>query len=268
MLYLRVLTAIILIPLVIWGILYSNTLSFAVVSAAIFLLAATEWLGMCSLKTLWLKISLLALFVLMLLGCYFWHSYIILVAGSLFWLLPLYWVSRYQGKAPQIFNHSLGKVTIGLVVLSMAWTALYVLKGLTNGPKWIILLLLLIWSTDTFAYFVGRFWGKDPLAKAVSPKKTWQGFWGGVIGALGVAVLLFVFLPMAPFNLFTWLGVSLITILLAVLGDLFESLVKRLSGVKDSGKILPGHGGVLDRIDSLLGALPFYTLSVVCLKGV
>ena len=131
-----------------------------------------------------------------------------------------------------------------------------------GGGDAVLLVLLVAWVADTGAYFAGRFLGKAKLYEAVSPKKTWAGAWGGLAGALaGVAVL-----KLVSFDQLSWLDVVLLAIpggVLGQLGGLAESLLKRSVGVKDSGALLPGHGGVLDRFDSLLFCLPIaYYLAI------
>ncbi|MFI5205780.1 MAG: phosphatidate cytidylyltransferase, partial [Candidatus Paceibacterales bacterium] len=195
---------------------------------------------------------------------YYVHPSYILYLGALFWILPLWWVVSYQGEVPYLLKNKISKTVIGLFYLSFAWIALNILHQMPAGPVWIFVLFILVWSADTFAYFIGKKWGNKFLAPLVSPKKTQAGFWGGLLGAMLIASLLFLFKPDLSY---LWFAIALITILLSILGDLFESLMKRLSGVKDSGKLLPGHGGVLDRIDSLLGALPFYALGLSVLMG-
>ncbi len=193
----------------------------------------------------------------------------VLLAGALFWCLAAYWILNYKATVPLLLQSEGIKALIGLIVLSSGAFALCSLQKLTLGPLWIILLFSLVWGADTFAYFMGRKWGKTPLAPQISPKKTLAGFWGGLVGTLFCAMMIFLALKtqsfakghLMPFS--AWISIAYITLLLCVLGDLFESWVKRLAGVKDSGRLLPGHGGILDRIDSLLAALPFYTLAIV-----
>jgi len=124
------------------------------------------------------------------------------------------------------------------------------------GWQWVVLLFVVTWANDTLAYFTGRFLGKRPLAPRISPKKTWEGFWGGaagsVLGALAVKFLLLPGLPVAAA-----VGVGAGAAVLGPLGDLSESMLKRTAGVKDSGKIIPGHGGLLDRIDAVLFVAPW-----------
>jgi len=125
---------------------------------------------------------------------------------------------------------------------------------------------------DIGAYFTGRAWGRSKLAPVLSPKKSWAGFWGGLgcCAILAAALLSWVQVSHGALSLSLWVLLMLATILLAVLsavGDLFESMLKRHRGIKDSGRSLPGHGGVLDRIDSLVAATPIYVLALLLLSN-
>jgi len=125
------------------------------------------------------------------------------------------------------------------------------------GPydsKLIIGFLLLLWSSDTFAYLSGRAFGKTPLAPKISPKKTWEGSIGGAIGTIGISFILYK--TLGCIQLYQWVVLGLIILVFGTIGDLAESRFKRFLGIKDSGNILPGHGGMLDRFDSLLCAAP------------
>jgi len=124
------------------------------------------------------------------------------------------------------------------------------------GWQWVVLLFVVTWANDTLAYFTGRFLGKHPLAPRISPKKTWEGFWGGAAGSvLGALVVKALFLPRLSIPAAVLVGAG--AAFLGPLGDLCESMLKRAAGVKDSGKLLPGHGGLLDRIDAVLFVAPW-----------
>jgi len=128
-------------------------------------------------------------------------------------------------------------------------------------------LFLLVWGADSGAYFVGRKFGKKKLAPNVSPNKSIEGLYGGILTSMLIVVAVAsLYLDMTWPELCLFLILSVITVFSSVLGDLFESMIKRRAGIKDSGRILPGHGGVLDRIDSLLAAAPIFATGIYVLK--
>lgn len=276
MLIWRIITAIILIPVVLAGVIGLSPAWFAIVSGGVFLLGANEWAHFCYATSKIAKLLYILLFAAILAVLYYFNSahiaYPLLAAGTLFWVLALYWVATYKGDpSPALLNHH-SRAAIGLFCLSTAWYALNTVRHLDGYAFWIIFLFVIIWASDIFAYFAGRAWGKTPLAPLVSPKKTMAGFWGGFIGTLCLTgVVVFVIPKMIPIYISVpssaWFSIALVTILIGILGDLFESLIKRIANVKDSGSILPGHGGILDRIDSLVSALPFYALSLLWVLG-
>lgn len=149
---------------------------------------------------------------------------------------------------------------IGLLSLSFAWLALARMRlDWPEGHLAVLYALLIVWLADSGAYFAGRRWGGKKLAPAVSPGKTWAGLFGGLATCALLALLVAVLRPLPWLPL---LAVTLVTTLYSVVGDLNESLAKRYAGVKDSGSLIPGHGGVLDRFDSLLAAAPLLMLGV------
>lgn len=177
-------------------------------------------------------------------------------AAAFFWVLivPL-WLAR--GVKPQ---PRLALVVAGFVVLVPAALAL---AGLP--PATVLAVLVLVWVADTAAYFVGRAWGRRKLAPAISPSKTWEGAWGGIAGAVAYAIIGGTFLT----GVGAWPVYGLVAVVLAaisIVGDLFESAAKRQAGVKDSGALLPGHGGILDRVDSATAVLPIAALVLSLLR--
>jgi phosphatidate cytidylyltransferase len=131
-----------------------------------------------------------------------------------------------------------------------------------------LLALAVAWIADTAAYFAGRRWGRHKLAPSISPGKTWEGAAGGLIGAAAYAIILSIlFAGMQGMWMAAFLGAAALLVAVSIVGDLFESAAKRQAGVKDSGTILPGHGGMLDRIDSATAVLPVAALLVPWLKG-
>jgi phosphatidate cytidylyltransferase len=188
----------------------------------------------------------------------------VLAASALLWSAMLLGLKSYPaGK--WLWGRPGIRALMGWLILAATWFAVVVCLTLTNGPLVIFFLVLTVAAADVGAYFAGRRFGQHALAAAISPAKTWEGFWGGMLCAAALAVLLWYNLP--PSHLHLGLG-SLLTLGLAtagasVVGDLTVSLLKREVGLKDSGSLLPGHGGVLDRLDSICGAAPVFTLGLL-----
>lgn len=189
-----------------------------------------------------------------------WLTGISLLVASIFWLLvvPLWLVKRWTLRQPVVH------FIVGLVLLVPAWCALVSMKSVPPEP-WLLLATMAVpWIADIGAYFAGKQFGKRKLAPAISPGKTWEGVAGAAICILvyGVAMN-------QVGGIFTALSIPVLLLLLvlSVTGDLFESLMKRQSGIKDSSQLLPGHGGVLDRIDSQLSVLPVALLMIILAVG-
>ena len=178
------------------------------------------------------------------------------VASSIIWLMALSWVSVFPTQ-----TNWYGKklALIGAVILTASITAMFYLWQLSAW--WLLYVFLLVWCADSGAYFVGRKLGRRKMAPNVSPNKSMEGLAGGLVTGLLVVIAISIFkLQLTGAPLIAFVALSALTILASVLGDLFESMLKRRAVVKDSGTILPGHGGVLDRIDSLLSATPIFAL--------
>ncbi len=184
-------------------------------------------------------------------------------SGNIALLLPLFTVAvltfslLFLFRLPEItaVHHRLGWIILGLVYLPLLLGHMMLLRLLADGRQWIFMTLIAIMICDSCAYFVGRKIGKNKLYPAVSPNKTIEGAIGGLVGAV-FAVLLVKFTFMPGIGFFGAIMIGLILGVMGQLGDLFESLLKRACQVKDSGTIIPGHGGMLDRLDSLLFAFP------------
>jgi phosphatidate cytidylyltransferase len=129
-----------------------------------------------------------------------------------------------------------------------------------SGAVWLLFVLLLVWTADIGAYFAGRRWGKRKLAPRVSPGKSWEGVYGGLAATTLLAMLFALWQPLGPMGGVALVVITAVVTLTSVLGDLFESMLKRYRNIKDSSQLLPGHGGVLDRIDSLTAAIPIFAL--------
>src|SRR5690606_37428519 len=166
-----------------------------------------------------------------------------------------YPASRILWGAP-----SIRAVMGGLVVLPTGFS-LVTLRNLQDGELWILAAVLIVAAADSGAYFSGRRWGRRKLAPSVSPGKSWEGVAGGVLAA---TLTFGIFLVLRGETFSNWLVlIAMPTALISVLGDLLESMLKRHRGIKDSGRMLPGHGGVLDRVDGLAAAVPIFTLALL-----
>ena len=187
----------------------------------------------------------------------------ILRAGCTWWAIALLLVKFYPGSS-SLWGAGPVRALIGFLILVPAWLAISLLRVVDDGIWVIIVAILLVVAADVGAYFAGRAFGKAKLAPKVSPGKSWAGFWGGLSLSLAIAVLIAFSwpggLPIAPQAM---LLLAAFTVLASVLGDLTESMVKRHRGIKDSGDLLPGHGGVMDRLDSLSAALPVFALGLI-----
>lgn len=201
--------------------------------------------------------------ILSALALHFTDVALLLWAASIFtWILSVYWVKSYP-EYDNWYNASLNG--IGLVLVPAAVTAIF--SVWMNSPWWLMYLFLLVWGADSGAYFVGRKFGKKKLAPDVSPNKSIEGLYGGLFTAMLIVIVVeIIYLDLSIAEHILFLILSVITVFSSVLGDLFESMIKRRAGIKDSGRILPGHGGVLDRIDSLLAAAPIFAAGMYVLK--
>ncbi|WP_444921548.1 phosphatidate cytidylyltransferase [Microbulbifer sp. CnH-101-G] len=186
----------------------------------------------------------------------------ILAIACGWWALAFLWVQSYPASA-MLWGNRWVRGLIGLVVLVPSWLSLVILRGLDHGAWLVLYVVAIVVAADVGAYFVGRKFGKRKLAREVSPGKSWEGFFGGLGACLILALVTsYLFdLPLKNTVLFSF-GV-LVTALASVIGDLLESMFKRHRGIKDSSHMLPGHGGVMDRLDSLTAALPVFTMAAL-----
>ncbi len=256
----RVITALALLPLIVLLVWLAPTWLLALVAGGIILMGAWEWAVLSGENTLLLRFShtVLAAILLYLL----WLSrqdililWIVALTALAWWLIALFWVLSWRREF-----HSRIKSFCGMLTLIPAWAAFVSLHAGKNGVAKLLFLLALIWAADIGAYIAGKGFGKHKLAPEVSPGKTWEGVAGGTLALLLVSLLgVWKVLPSQGYSL---IFICLITGWLSIVGDLSESLFKRQAGVKDSGRLLPGHGGVLDRVDSLTAALPAFWLGL------
>ena len=268
----RVLTAAVLIPLVVAAVLgLSNTL-FASVLAVIFLFAGLEWGHLADFQDRLLRMWVLVILALLLAMGYLLHlrkewMLIVCFIALIYWCVALVWVIQYEhcGQV-SVLEYSSVRFVAGMLTLAPAWIALVMLHDLS--PWLVMYVLLLMWFADSAAYFAGRRFGQRKLAPKVSPGKSWEGVMGGLLAVAVLATLVSFQMQMSLAKALGFIALSVAVGMISVLGDLVESLFKRRAGLKDSGQLLPGHGGLLDRLDSLMSAAPGFALGWLLLESV
>jgi phosphatidate cytidylyltransferase len=275
MLLQRFLTALVLAPLMLAGIYLLPDEAFRLFIGVIILLGAWEWANIAGYSTTVQRALITATmaFILIVVHLVFsvqsaiWMYFIL--ASLVWWAGASLIVFRYPNASGWLSNGPL-KLLVGLPILGTFWLGLVWLKSQSSADLLLTWLMLLVWGADIGAYFAGRAFGKRKLAPNVSPGKTWAGVYGGMFTSILISlVIAYLYLPDHSAKGWVWLmALSSAVVAISVMGDLFESLLKRNRGIKDSSALLPGHGGVLDRIDSLCAATPmfvllWYVLSVV-----
>lgn len=260
----RVWTAVLLAPLVLAGLFLSSFEVFKLFVAAIVLFGAWEWANLSALSTSAVRFAYTSLIAALIAALNYYSpdaafGGFLLVAVA-FWGLAAFWVVRYPSV--EGWQRSWQRALIGILVLTSSWMALVSLHHLPQGGVLLLMLLLLVWGADIGAYFAGKTWGHVKLAANVSPGKTRAGLWGGLASCAVISLCFVFYLELDLFSGVYLLLMAMIAGLASVLGDLFESMLKRHRGIKDSSRLLPGHGGVLDRIDSITAAAPVFVVGV------
>lgn len=259
----RVITAAVLIAVLLVVVLWLPPVGTVVALTLVVLAGAWEWSAFLRITRLWQRLLYVAVVAALLLLVWIYHELAgglvgVLQIAVVWWLIALGWVMF----APRLVSSSAAAIA-GIFALVPAWLALAKMRGDSQvGAEWVLFTLVLVQVADIGAFFVGRRFGRHRLAPNVSPGKTWEG----VIGGLAASALVAVFgsihfgIPLLPF-----LPLCLAAVAFSIVGDLTESLLKRFAGLKDSGRLFPGHGGVMDRIDSVTAAAPVLFLGLVLL---
>ena len=261
MLKTRIVTALVIAPIVLALIFFAPDSLFAVAMLAMALIGAWEWSALAGHPSrqsrLWLAVSF---GVVVAAGAALERYvpqvswlYIYCVVALVWWVFSLVWLATWRAEFPGYV-----KMLCGVATLLPSLAAVVSIRAVS--PWYLVMLLLLTVSADVGAYFAGRAFGKHKLAPVVSPGKTWEGVWGGMAMAAVVALIEGHWLTAVPAGIYV--VVALLVVALSVVGDLSESLFKRQAGIKDSGSLFPGHGGVLDRVDSLTAAAPLYWMAM------
>ncbi|HEX5960637.1 MAG TPA: phosphatidate cytidylyltransferase [Rhodanobacteraceae bacterium] len=266
----RVITALILSPLILALIFLTRASVFATLLGLIFLLGMWEWTRLAGVRGHPLRLVALLgyaiVFALLWQVCktpWWWAP---VLAGLLWWLLALTWLGHHRFAASPGPGHALLKLIAGALVAAPAWCAVVVMHGdlaephAGRGEWWVLFLACIVVAADIGAYSAGRRWGRVKLAPTISPGKTREGVYGALVCSGIVGVVGGVLLEVPTDRLPAIVALALLTVLFSIIGDLFESLIKRHAGVKDSGTLFPGHGGVFDRMDSIVAALPVFVL--------
>ncbi len=246
----------------------------ALVFAVVVALGGWEWSRLAGWSAAGARLAYVAVLAGVMYGLY-WHCGLgdsparesvqpYLGLACLWWSFALLWVRGFPASAP-LWNSVAMRSVMGLLILALAWLAAVYILSFPRGSLLIVVMVLIVASADIGAYFSGRAFGRHKLAPTVSPNKTWEGFWGGMLVCVLLAILLWMQLPgqWEHISVGSVIAVALATALASVVGDLTISMVKRETGLKDSGTLLPGHGGLLDRLDSLCGAAPVFALGLL-----
>ncbi|EEY98759.1 phosphatidate cytidylyltransferase [Vibrio sp. RC586] len=272
----RIITALILAPLVILGILYLPFAGFMLALAVVTLLGFWEWTQFVDQPSrVWAMVPALVVgglsvalidFELPAIGNLDTTHLIVLGIGSSWWLVSSALAITYPRSRPLWEHSSSVRHLFGLLtLLPFFWSVLFLransyLSDPFYGAKLVLFVCFLVWAADSGAYFLGKSLGKHKMAPAVSPNKTIEGLIGGIATAMLVGYWVAEWFGLQFSSMIAMLLIILVTVVISVLGDLVESMFKRVSGIKDSSNIIPGHGGILDRIDSLTAAFPVFAL--------
>jgi phosphatidate cytidylyltransferase len=259
----RIITAAILIPVTLLIIFFLPNLPFAILTGVLMLFGALEWTNLMGLKRASHRALYLLIAVLVSFAVLFVPVLYLLTLSFLWWLCALMLIVIYPRGSKRWGAGRFWPGVMGLLVLIPCWGSVNFIRNQFEGAYILLYVFLLIWGADSVAYFVGKKWGKTKLAPHVSPGKSLQGFMGATIfGMLFAIVSAWICdVPVAMWP--NGVCLSLLTVWFSVVGDLTESMMKRHAGVKDSGNLLPGHGGLLDRIDSLTAAGPVFALGAL-----
>ncbi|WP_272520702.1 MULTISPECIES: phosphatidate cytidylyltransferase [Providencia] len=283
MLKYRLLTAIVLIPIVIAALFLLSPANFGLVVIAVCALGAWEWAQFVGWHSQAKRVGLAVVFAAILLAMQFSISNINqfssepmvlygLWAGLIWWVIAIILVVTYPASASW-GKSAIIRLLFGVLTIIPFYCGMIVLRTVGYqsdtffGAWWLLYVMLLVWGADSGAYAFGRTIGRNKMAPKVSPGKTWEGLVGGLITAGIISWLFSAFapIPVMPDYL---LVTSIIVVVVSVFGDLTESMFKRQSGIKDSSHLIPGHGGILDRIDSLTAAIPVFAgLNLLIFNG-
>ena len=250
----RLMTSLILIPLVLLTLFYANPWVLGGIVLLITVIAGKECWKLIPVDQLVLKVGFILLLLFDVWACGTLFSYW-LSLGLLIWLLVYIAIITFP-NSQNYWGNPFTVASICLILLPLFIQSLIHVYYLPQGKSLIVYLLFLIWAADIGAYLMGRRFGIHKLIPQVSPGKSWEGVTGGFVLSMLVAAVGFIYFT--PYSLFIWFTLAICTVVISIFGDLFISILKRRCHLKDTGAIIPGHGGILDRLDSLIAALPVF----------
>ena len=265
MLLQRIMTAVPLAVLAIWFVLTQSSDFLSYAFLFIMSIAAWEWSMLCGFNSPLIRIAYAVIIGLSIWGVnallanQILNVNLLMLVASVWWLLVIYKMST-SDPAPVSNKPSIAKMLIGFISLVPPLFAMIYVHDQQQGAYWLLYALSIVWVADTGAYFSGKRFGKNKLAPRLSPGKTREGFYGAVLATGLYSIAAGNLLGLSFIQLIELLIIGFFATVYSVAGDLFISMLKRERGVKDTGAILPGHGGILDRIDSVLSSAPLLAL--------
>ncbi|QIW09362.1 phosphatidate cytidylyltransferase [Francisella sp. LA112445] len=251
----RIITGVVLVAVVFCFLLYASEYLFGVGVFLVAILSAYEWLKLAKVEQdsmlKYLIVFVVAAFVVSQFFIYLQYIF------PIFWLYAIFRLSQYEREKISTIS-SKEMLVLGLFTIAPFAACLYVLHS--NNVAWIFMFILVVAAADSGAYFTGKAIGKHKMLPRLSPNKTIEGLLGGMLCAIIVAIVFLMYMGLTPLEYVYMVLISALVAVLSVVGDVFESMMKRIAGVKDSGNILPGHGGVLDRLDGYMPTLPIFVM--------
>jgi len=263
MLKYRLLTAFLMGPLILWAIYAMPEKYFAIFSLVLMSLGAWEWSAFAG----WVKPLQRGIFfginVILYGAVLYFQNYelniSIILASLIWWAICIPLLLSFPFKQNNVLHLKIAKTFVGIILLLGTLVSMVLIRNNpAYGSGYVLYLILIIWFADSGAYFAGRALGKNKLIPNVSPGKTWEGVAGAFAATLIVSIVALNILNVPSAHTIIFIIVTQLTVLYSIVGDLSESMFKRMANIKDSGHILPGHGGILDRIDSLMSGLPVF----------
>lgn len=268
MLKYRIVTSLILLTFILLCICLLPMSWFSILMGVIVVYGGWEWFALAGIKNSYVRGSYVVLLSVILWIVYYLPIFWVLISTLIVWLWVIAAVVCYAlDITPLGLQYPAVKIILGFFALVPCWLAVTTLREDIDGLAWLIFGLLLVAAMDTGSYVAGRLWGKHKLTIRVSPNKTWEGLGGGFVLILLIALVTGMLFRFSLYQLSILTLLALVTGFFAVIGDLVESMLKRQAGIKDSGRLLPGHGGILDRIDGLIVALPIFALGSLLISG-